>query len=111
MGISVYGIKKFGLIKKPLGVGKGRVAVTIPVKILALEKYFDFNMHFCRQNVVKYTSVSGLAVGGVVKLILATPVFSQELLQQPFPKLSELPMSSHLPELCPGLPSLPCIGD
>ena len=38
MGISVYGIRKFGLIKKPLGVGKGRVAVTIPVKILALPK-------------------------------------------------------------------------
>ena len=38
MGISVYGIGKFCLIKKPLGVGKGRVAVTIPVKILALPK-------------------------------------------------------------------------
>ena len=56
MGISVYGIRKFGLIKKPLGVGKGRVAVTIPVKILALPE------------------------GGGVKLILAMPVFSLELL-------------------------------
>ena len=58
MGISVYGIRKFGLIKKPLGVGKGRVAVTIPMKILALcvlimSRFFvDFIL--CTKTNIKY---------------------------------------------------------